>query len=94
LDDGGGAVTLATPAGVRPEPVAADRLGYGALFWVAGVRQALPDGTYAMLGTRGQWVVIVPARHTIIVRRGFDSVGGTQFDGRVFAQDVLFATEY
>jgi hypothetical protein len=46
-----------------------------------------------MLGNRGQWVVIIPARDMIIVRRGFDSMGGTQFDGRVFAQDVLAAVE-
>jgi CubicO group peptidase (beta-lactamase class C family) len=84
---------VATPAGVQPEPAGADRLGYGALFWIAGSRQGLPEGTYAMLGNRGQWVVIVPARHVIIVRRGFDSMGGTQFDGRVFAQEVLAALE-
>ena len=84
---------VATPAGVQPEPAGADRLGYGALFWVAGSRQGLPEETYAMLGNRGQWVVIVPARHVIIVRRGFDSMDGAQFDGRVFAREVLAALE-
>jgi CubicO group peptidase (beta-lactamase class C family) len=83
---------VATPAGAQPENVATGGLGYGALFWLYGPRQGLPDGTYAMLGNRGQYVLIIPSRQMVLVRRGFDSgAGGAQFDMAAFARDLLAA---
>jgi CubicO group peptidase (beta-lactamase class C family) len=52
--------------------------GYGAGFWRWGGLgahdevPALPVGTYAMNGNRGQFAVIVPGRNIIVIRRGFD----------------------
>jgi CubicO group peptidase (beta-lactamase class C family) len=64
------AATMTQPQG-RPE-------GYGAGFWRWGglgahdAVPALPAGTYAMNGNRGQYAVIVPGRNIIVIRRGFD----------------------
>ena len=79
---------VATPAPVQP-PAGQDA-GYGAQFWLYGPAQGLPEGTYAMQGNRGQYVVIVPSRRMVVVRRGFDPVGdGVRFDIARFAADVL-----
>jgi CubicO group peptidase (beta-lactamase class C family) len=64
------AAAMTQPQG-RPE-------GYGAGFWRWGglgahdAVPALPAGTYAMSGNRGQYAVIVPGRNFIVIRRGFD----------------------
>ena len=64
------APAMTQPQG-RPE-------GYGAGFWRWGglgahdAVPALPAGTYAMNGNRGQYAVIVPGRNIIVIRRGFD----------------------
>ncbi len=78
---------LATPAPAQPSSGA----GYGAFFWLYGPAQGLPEGTYMMNGNRGQYVFIVPATKTIIVRRGFDQDGGGRFDPARFAREVLAA---
>ena len=70
--------------------------GYGAGFWRWGGAgghddvPALPAGTYAMNGNRGQFAVIVPAADIIVIRRGFDHLGAG-FDMPRFAADVLAA---
>lgn len=79
---------VATPAPAQPPE---SRPGYGAQFWLYGERQGLPEGTYAALGNRGQFLVIIPARKILIVRRGFDEGGG--FDIARFSADVLSALE-
>jgi CubicO group peptidase (beta-lactamase class C family) len=80
---------VATAAPAQPEGAANGAPGYGALFWLYGPRQGLPQGTYAMEGNRGQYVFIVPARGIVIVRRGFDAAGKPPFDAAAFARDVL-----
>ena len=46
------------------------------------------------MGNRGQFVMIVPARRVVIVRRGFDAVGdGANFDIAAFSRDVLAALD-
>ena len=83
---------VSTPAKVQPNGAGGPgRPGYGALFWLFGPGQRLPEGSYAMLGNRGQFVFIVPSRHVVIVRRGFDLMTDKQFDGAAFARDVLAA---
>jgi len=84
---------VATPAPVQPASAATGGPGYGALFWLFGARQGLPDGTYAMVGNRGQYVFIVPARRMVVVRRGFDADGGTRFDAAAFVHDVIAAAD-
>ena len=81
----------ATPAPVQPGPRAngAARPGYGAQFWLYDESWGLPAGTYMARGNRGQYLAIIPARETLIVRRGFDDGGG--FDVARFAADILAA---
>jgi CubicO group peptidase (beta-lactamase class C family) len=76
---------VATPAGAQPEAGA----GYGALFWVYGPKQGLPEGTYLMNGNRGQYIFIVPSKKVIIVRRGFDPDSGGRFDIARYGRDIL-----
>lgn len=77
-----------TPAGPQP-PLTANR-SYGMGIWLFGAAAGLPDGTYAMLGNRGQFAVIVPARDLIIIRRGFDGIGAS-LDPVAFTQSLLAA---
>lgn len=88
----GWATFVSTPAPAQPplaRPDGSQIPGYGAQFWLFGARHRLPEGTYAALGNRGQYVMIVPARNIIIVRRGLDDGGG--FDIARFSADVLAA---
>jgi hypothetical protein len=46
-----------------------------------------------MAGNRGQYVVIVPSMNAVIVRRGYDVIGGARFDISGFTRDVLLALQ-
>lgn len=82
---------VATPAPAQPVGRAGGE-GYGAQFWLLGGVAGLPDGTYAMQGNRGQYVVIVPSEKLIVVRRGFDAIGGSGgFDAARFTAAVRTA---
>ena len=61
--------------------------GYGAQFWTYHY-PGVPEGTYAALGNRGQFVIIIPSEDTVIVRRGYDYTGN-RFDGPAFTAEVL-----
>ncbi len=80
------AATMTQPQG-RPE-------GYGAGFWRWGglgahdAVPALPAGTYAMNGNRGQYAVIVPGQNMIVIRRGFD-LPAAAFPMPRFAAEVV-----
>lgn len=89
----GWAAYVAAPSPDQPRPRAdgTPRPGYGAQFWLFGEADGLPEGTYAAMGNRGQYLVIVPGRNVLIVRRGFDDNGGARFDVARFAADVLAA---
>jgi CubicO group peptidase (beta-lactamase class C family) len=80
---------VATPAPAQP----AKGPGYGALWWLFGPAQGLPEGTYAAQGNRGQYVFVVPSKKLVVVRRGFDAVGGggAQFDVAKFTAEVIGA---
>lgn len=85
---------VATPAPAQPALQRHDGShipGYGAQFWLYGARHGLPEGSYAARGNRGQYLMIVPERNVLIVRRGFDDGGG--FDLARFSADVLAALE-
>jgi len=62
--------------------------GYGAQFWRYENYPGIPNDTYAALGNRGQFLIIVPSRNTIIIRRGHDW-RENYFDGPAFAAAVL-----
>lgn len=78
---------VATPGAAQPP----SGPGYGAFFWLYGPKQGLPEGTYLMDGNRGQYVLIVPSRQVIVVRRGFDPDNSGNFDIAGYGHDILAA---
>jgi CubicO group peptidase (beta-lactamase class C family) len=64
--------------------------GYGAGWWTFPGDSGLPGDAFIAQGNRGQYVVVVPSRRVVIVRRGFDRVGA-RFDPAALARDVLAA---
>jgi CubicO group peptidase (beta-lactamase class C family) len=78
---------VSAPSGPQPNGA----LGYGATFWLMNRSDGIPTDTIAAQGNRGQYVVIVPSRRIVIVRRGEDPGGG--FDIVAFTKDVLAALE-
>ncbi len=79
---------VATPSGPQPP----GDFGYGAGFWLMNRSEGVPADTFAAFGNRGQYVVIVPSRTIVIVRRGEDP-HGTRFDIAAFTRDVLAALD-
>ena len=79
---------VSTPSGPQPD----GPFGYGAGFWLFNKSEGVPPDTFAAMGNRGQYVVIVPSRDVVIVRRGEDPAG-TRFDIAGFTRDVLAALE-
>lgn len=77
---------VSRPSGPQP----GGEFGYGAGFWLFNNSAGIPADTIAMQGNRGQYVVIVPSRRVVIVRRGEDPAG-SRFDIAGFARDVLAA---
>ncbi|MDY7098854.1 MAG: serine hydrolase [Pseudomonadota bacterium] len=79
-----------------PQPQGTD-WGYGAGWWTfsrpeGNAFDGIPDDAFAARGNRGQYVVVVPSRNVVIVRRGEDMVG-TRFDIAAFTRDVLAALD-
>ncbi|MEM9619642.1 MAG: serine hydrolase [Pseudomonadota bacterium] len=89
----GWAAYVATPAADQPGPRANGdpNPGYGAQWWLYNESFGLPNGSYAARGNRGQYLMVIPERNVLIVRRGFDSnqPGGGRFDLAAFSRDVL-----
>ncbi|QUL38408.1 serine hydrolase [Erythrobacter sp. JK5] len=79
---------VSTPSG--PQPGGA--FGYGAGWWLLNASEGVPPDTFAAFGNRGQYLVVVPSRKVVIVRRGEDRVG-TRFDIAAFTRDVLAALD-
>ena len=80
---------VSRPSG--PQPSTGD-FGYGATFWLLNRSPGMPADTIAAVGNRGQYVVIVPSRRIVIVRRAEDPAGA-RFDIAGFARDVLATVE-
>lgn len=78
---------VTTPSGPQP---ASGTFGYGAGFWLLNKEPGVPADTFAAIGNRGQYVVIVPSQKVVIVRRGEDPAG-SGFDIAAFTRDVLAA---
>lgn len=76
---------VSAPSGPQPE---GRDIGYGAGWWLFNNSEGVPPDTFAARGNRGQYVVIVPSRNVVVVRRGEDTVG-TSFDIVAFTRDVL-----
>ena len=75
-----------------PAPATAARGNfYGGQFWlVPDGRTDVPPDAYSTSGNRGQYVVIVPSRGLVIVRRGLD-YGRQGFDRWALTREVLKA---
>jgi len=65
---------------------------YGGQFWLIG-GDGVPSDAFAAMGHRGQYLVIIPSRQTVIVRRGYDESGGGRFDIAAFTRDVSRALD-
>jgi CubicO group peptidase (beta-lactamase class C family) len=79
---------VSRPSGPQPD----GPFGYGAGWWLMNRSEGVPPDTFAAFGNRGQYVVVVPSRQVVIVRRGEDPVGA-RFDIAAFTRDVLAALE-
>jgi CubicO group peptidase (beta-lactamase class C family) len=77
---------VSRPSGPQPE----GEFGYGATFWLLNKSPGIPADTFAAFGNRGQYVVIVPDRNIVIVRRGEDPAGA-RFNVAEFVRGVLAA---
>jgi CubicO group peptidase (beta-lactamase class C family) len=64
--------------------------GYGATWWTFPTDSGLPGDAIVAQGNRGQYVVVIPSRDLVIVRRGFDGTG-MNFNVSKFTQDMLAA---
>lgn len=79
---------VSRPSGPQP----AGEQGYGATFWLMNRSEGVPADTISANGNRGQYVIIVPSRDIVIVRRGEDPAG-KRFDFIAFTRDVLAALD-
>ena len=79
---------VSAPSGPQPD----GPFGYGAGWWLMNKSEGIPPDTFAAFGNRGQYLVVVPSRDIIIVRRGEDPAG-RRFDIAAFTRDVLAALE-
>ncbi len=83
----GWAAFVRTPAPAQP----GDGRGYGAQFWLMNDAAGVPEGTFYAAGNRGQYIVIIPALNTVVVRQAFDVIGGAQFEIERFTADIVTA---
>ncbi|HYC96323.1 serine hydrolase [Brevundimonas sp.] len=79
---------VSRPSGPQPN----GEQGYGATFWLFDKSEGIPADAISANGNRGQYVVIVPSRNIVIVRRGEDPAG-KRFDFIAFTRDVLAALD-
>jgi CubicO group peptidase (beta-lactamase class C family) len=75
-----------------PAPAATNRDGrYGGHWWLVPTsRTDVPKDAYATAGNRGQYVIVVPSKDLVIVRRGLD-YGRQGFDQWDLLREVLKA---
>ncbi|MEO0441947.1 MAG: serine hydrolase domain-containing protein, partial [Pseudomonadota bacterium] len=78
---------VSTPSGPQPDR----QFGYGATFWLMNNSDGIPNDAFAGFGNRGQFLVIIPSRNLIIVRRGYDT-RDNRFDIAAFTRVVVEAT--
>lgn len=77
---------VSTPSGPQPDR----EFGYGATFWLMNKTDGVPQDSFAAFGNRGQYLVIIPSRDLVIVRRGYDTPDNG-FDIAAFTRDIVEA---
>ena len=77
---------VSAPSGPQPKR----QFGYGATFWLINKSEGIPKDTFAGLGNRGQFLIIIPSMDMVIVRRGYDSAGN-RFDIEKFTREIVAA---
>jgi CubicO group peptidase (beta-lactamase class C family) len=77
---------VSRPSGPQPT----GEQGYGATFWLFNKSEGISADAISANGNRGQYVIIVPSRNIVIVRRGEDPAG-KRFDHIAFTRDILAA---
>ncbi len=85
----GWAEYVSAPSGPQPD----GEWGYGAGWWIMSGFDGIPDDAFAARGNRGQYLVVIPSRNLVIVRRGEDPAGGSGFNIAAYTRDVLAALE-
>jgi CubicO group peptidase (beta-lactamase class C family) len=78
---------VSTPAPAQPDSGS----GYGAQFWLMNNAPGVPNNAFYAAGNRGQYIVILPSLNTVVVRQGFDVIGGAQFNINQFTADIVLA---
>ncbi|SIN89069.1 CubicO group peptidase, beta-lactamase class C family [Parasphingorhabdus marina DSM 22363] len=78
---------VSTASGPQPER----QFGYGATFWLMNKTDGVPPDSFAGFGNRGQFLVIIPSRDLVIVRRGYDT-RANRFDIAAFTRAIVEAT--
>ncbi len=73
-----------------PQPDGA--FGYGATFWIMDRSEGVPADAFAAFGNRGQYLVMIPSRDLVIVRRGYDTAEN-RFDIAAFTRAVVEALD-
>ena len=81
---------VSSPGAAQPDGTG---FRYGAQFWLLGNEAGVPQDAFAAMGHRGQYLVIIPSRKTVIVRRGYDESGGGRFDIAGFTRDITRALD-
>ena len=76
-----------TPATPQPN----GDFGYAGSFWLMDGVDGAPSDAYAGFGNRGQYLVIIPSRDLVIVRRGFDVAGEPRFEIARLTTDIVGA---
>lgn len=74
------------PSGPQPD----GPFGYGASFWLMNRSEGVPADAFAAFGNRGQYLVIIPSRDLVIVRRGYDTAQ-ERFDVAAFTAAIVTA---
>ena len=82
----GWAKYVATPGPVQP---AGNGARYGGHFWLYGGQAGLPDDAFSPNGGQGQYSMIIRSKGVVVVRRGYDPIGGPGFQIARFSADVL-----
>ncbi|VAV94641.1 Beta-lactamase class C-like and penicillin binding proteins (PBPs) superfamily [hydrothermal vent metagenome] len=88
---------VSSPAPAQPDQDKADgtpAAGYGAQFWLfPGRFPGMPDDAFTAAGNRGQFMMVVPSRNLVIIRRGYDNADGPRFNIAKFSADILRALD-